>query len=265
MKNLFINGVIMKSKYVYLLFALFLLVFVSCNEDSDQPATIGGDTNLDLTQVGNKYDVSLNIDGNTGLLNGVKDSVNITQSENGNITVKAHFIFNLEQVKYIDTLFGLQGVSNDIKKTYVDAYISKWGAKLDTTNKDAMTYEIDLKGRVTSEGIQEYIHGNGNTSKPFTIVKYGDAVGTKYEFTSDDGKKIVRTITSKAEVEDYYLTPFLSIKSIKVEEVKEDPLIEKVTYITNHKFGLVGIKVNMKTGKIINVSAEPLKMTVPSK
>ncbi len=245
----------MKTRNFYLLFAFVFLVFVSCKDDADDPNSLGGNTDITLNKVGNEYGVYLDIDGaNSSILNGVKDSVYITESSNGNITVKAHFKFNLEQVRHLDTLFGMQDLSSELKKSYVDYFISKWGAKLDTTNKDAMTYEIDLKGKVTSEGIQEYIHGG--QSKPFTIVKYGDPVGTKYEFTDDNGGKITRTIVSKSEVEDYDLSIY-RIKTIKVKEVKESPLIEDVTYITNHKFGLVGIVVKMKSGKIINASTVP--------
>jgi len=45
-----------------------------------------------------------------------------------------------------------------------------------------------------------------------------------------------------------------------VEETKEDPLFEKITYIANHKFGLVGVIVKGKNGKQTELSVFPPNM-----
>jgi len=93
-------------------------------------------------------------------------------------------------------------------------------------------------------------------SKPFTIVKYNANVGDKYEFTSSNGMKITRTVTYKSTTDDYQVG-FWYLKVIKVEETREDPLMEKITYITNHKFGLVGVLLEPKAGKDIRVTVFP--------
>jgi hypothetical protein len=110
--------------------------------------------------------------------------------------------------------------------------------------------------KVTSEGIQEFVNSKGDLSRPFTIVKYGAAVGDKYEITNTEGVKVTRTVTYKSTTDDYGIG-FWMIKIIKVEETKEDPFVEKVTYYTNHKFGLVGIVINTKTGKELKLGIFP--------
>lgn len=45
---------------------------------------------------------------------------------------------------------------------------------------------------------------------------------------------------------------------LKVEETgEEDPLIEKITYYTNHKYGLVGMENLTKNGKTLEVGVLP--------
>ena len=115
---------------------------------------------------------------------------------------------------------------------------------------------MEAKLKVTAEGIQEFVSSKGDLSKPFTIVKYNANVGDKYEFTNSDGVKITRTVTYKSTTDDYQVG-FWYLKVIKVEETREDPLTEKITYITNHKFGLVGVLLEPKAGKDIRVSVFP--------
>ncbi|MBI3258309.1 MAG: hypothetical protein HYZ54_02335 [Ignavibacteriae bacterium] len=96
----------------------------------------------------------------------------------------------------------------------------------------------------------------GDLSRPYTIVKYSANVGDKYEFTDEDGIKVTRTVVSKSTTDDYYMG-FWMIKVMKIEQVKEDPVIDKITYITNHKFGLVGIILQTKNGKTLKISILP--------
>jgi hypothetical protein len=101
----------------------------------------------------------------------------------------------------------------------------------------------DMKMQQTREGIKcETGPGAG------VLVKYESNVGDTYPIGST-GK--VRTVVSKTGVDDYPYGLML-IKTIQVEEnpayLKSSSGITKVTYIANHKFGLVGVKVDFDDG-----------------
>ncbi len=121
------------------------------------------------------------------------------------------------------------------------------------------TVSFDLKMKITSEGIQEFVSSNNDLSRPYTIIKYAANVGDKYEFTNSEGIKVTRTVTSKSTTDDYPVGFYL-IKVSKIEETKEDVFVDKVTYITNHKFGLVGVIIKTKNGKTMQLGLIPPNM-----
>ena len=80
------------------------------------------------------------------------------------------------------------------------------------------------------------------------LVKYDSAVGDTYT-TTTPGK--VRTVVSKTGLDDY---PFgyYNIKTIQVESTLGNSNgmggINNITYIANHRFGMVGVKVDFEDG-----------------
>lgn len=80
------------------------------------------------------------------------------------------------------------------------------------------------------------------------IVKYDSEVGDTYPIGSTDN---VRTVVSKTGVDDYPYGFYL-IKTIQVETnpntLKTTGGVTKITYVANHKFGLVGVKVAFDDG-----------------
>jgi hypothetical protein len=80
------------------------------------------------------------------------------------------------------------------------------------------------------------------------LVKYDASVGDTFT-TGSSGK--VRTVVSKTGVDDYPYGMYL-IKTIQVESTVNATNrisgISKITYIANHKFGMVGVKVNFEDG-----------------
>lgn len=247
------------NKIAAVIFAALLIISISsCEKDNAQdPNVIGGDTKLPQNDVGADYGATLKIAGlDQGLLNSIKDSIIVTKNENGNVTLKTIIIFNQKHYQEIIKFMGLDALTDDAKKVLLDTYKNKFGFKLDTTNPEKITFEYDLKCKMTSEGIQDYVYSKGNESKPFTLIKYSAKVGDKYEFTDSEGKKVVRTVTHIDEKESYQLV-FWKIKVMTVEEVTESPLFSKIVYYTNHKFGLVNIELNTKTGKVMNISVVP--------
>ncbi len=80
------------------------------------------------------------------------------------------------------------------------------------------------------------------------LVKYDSSVGDTYTAGTSGN---VRTVVSKTGVDDYPYG-FYMIKTIQVESTLGNSNrvsgINKITYIANHKFGMVGVKVDFEDG-----------------
>lgn len=245
------------TKYIPVMCALFFLLILSCDDNAAGPNDLGGDTSLELTKVGNETGVYVAIEGaNNKLLQSVKDTLVIVKSDNGIVTTKGSFTFDSTVVMYLDTLLGTSNLTVDQKKTIIDTYLKQYGATLDSMDKQNIRVGIEIKAKITSEGIQGFRHSNGNISKPFTVVKYNSNVGDKYAFTDDKGVQHVRTVIQK-DVTETWSMGYLQVKTIRVEEVIDDPVFSKIIYIANHKFGLVGAILTMKSGKDVKISLVP--------
>jgi hypothetical protein len=243
---------------IKILFFVFFATFIFACETALGPNEIGGDTNIDLTKVGNDFGISPSFKGTfSPALNNIRDTIIITKNEGGIITIKGRIFSDLDAASAIDTLLGTSGLPETTKHQIVDAYLSKYDITIDTSDEKNMNLTFETKLKVTSEGIQDFHYSKGDLSKPFTIVKYGSNVGDKYEFTTKEGKKIVREVVQKNPVEDWDLS-FWKVKTIRVEQmIDDDPILEKVTFITNHKYGLVGLIHKFKDGKIIETTILP--------
>jgi len=106
-----------------------------------------------------------------------------------------------------------------------------------TINGDNVTI-TDMKIQQTKEGIKSHTGPGAGV-----LVKYDSKVGDTYPI-GKTGKE--RKVVSKTGVDDYPYGFYL-IKTIQVEMEPLDMKgggIEKITYIANHKFGLVGVKVD---------------------
>lgn len=236
------------------------LVVPSCDlldSDSDDPnSPVGGNTSTGFSNVGDKTDVYLDLDNINPVFNGIKDSVIVVKNDNGNVTWFVRFTVDTNMTLALDTLLGTQSLPDQTKKQILDTYLKNYNVVLDTTDKNAITLTTTLKGRVTADGIQEFMT-SASESKPFTIIRYNAAVGDKYEMTrASDGSKITRTVVHHSTDNDYPIG-FWNIKVFKTEEVSNDPLVSKITYITNHKFGLVGIELQMRDGTKREITVWP--------
>lgn len=106
-----------------------------------------------------------------------------------------------------------------------------------TINGDDVTI-TNLKMQQTTEGIK-CLTGPGAG----VLVKYDSKVGDTYP-VGNTGKE--RKVVSKSGEDDYPYGFFL-IKTIQVETTPIDMKsggIQKITYIANHKFGMVGVRVD---------------------
>lgn len=110
-----------------------------------------------------------------------------------------------------------------------------------TINGDVVSIS-DMQIQQTSEGMKNLTGPNSGI-----LVKYDSEVGDTYPIGST-GK--VRTVVSKTGVDDYYYGGLL-IKTIQVEmnpTTLKSTGISKYTFVYNHKFGLVGVKVTLDDG-----------------
>jgi hypothetical protein len=91
--------------------------------------------------------------------------------------------------------------------------------------------------------------------KPFVIVNYSSNVGDKYTLTKSDGTTITRTVTGKTEVDDYpVMGGFMFIKTMTIEQDSRIPGVNKIVYITNHKYALVAVVIYMNDGTSTKIS-----------
>lgn len=210
------------------LIALFLLVslpllFVSCDKDDNEtndPNTINGETNIGINTVGNTFGASVKV-GND--YHNVGDSVYIVSNNNGIITLKVKA--DLSQIPELSV------INDAIPSSYKDQ-----NGKIN----------VDLTFKSTSEGIQDYNCFN-KSGKYHTIAKFNAKVGDSYPIKTDDGKDIVRTVTERTDQDDFPYG-FYDIKTIKVEEDPKIPGIKNITYRVNHRFGLVWFEIEMEDG-----------------
>lgn len=211
-----------------------------------------------MTKVGNQFGLYLDIENQYHpALSKIRDTIVITKNQNGIVTLKGVLAIDELYLKQIDTLLGLQNLSEDIKRGFVDYYKQIYNFSIDSSNKQNIKAEFELKCKITSEGIQDFIYSKGDESKPFTIMKYSANIGDKYEFTTNEGTKITRVVTHIHTKEDWNLG-FLEVKTTRVvQETPEDPLLKKITYVGNHKFGLVGLILETKDNKILKITIMP--------
>ncbi len=237
------------------------VLYTSCAKEVLGPNELGGSTDVEFSKVGSRFASYLSpVDEHyiPGMDN-MYDTILVTKNNNGIVTLHSDIGFDSAFVKALDSALGTSAMNPGLRNQAIDYYKQKFHATIDTSNPKKMHATFDLKMKVTTDGIQEFVSSNGDESKPFTIVKYGSAVGDKYEFTNSDGIKVTRAVTYHSTTDDYPIG-FYMIKVMKVEETKEDLFLDKITYVTNHKFGLVGVIIQTKTGKQLHLGVFPPNM-----
>ena len=119
----------------------------------------------------------------------------------------------------------------------------------------AMT-DVDISGnsavrtsqyRFTDKGIQSvYPEGNLN------IVKYDAKVGDVY--TLKRGGQTIRREVTVVSNENSYAWNGMNIKTIHVKETGRGiPGVDYIEFVSNHRFGLVGLKVFFEDGSTLNL------------
>ena len=206
-------------KKIYLLiFAVFVLA--SCDEKDDGSSnTLGGETDIPMNTVGNEFSGTITFGDAYFYTDGV-----VTESDKGIVSVD---------------------VTGELPADFPLADLLPDSYKDNDGNLDAT-----LEFKNTSEGILDYLNEDG---KPFVLVKYDSEVGDKYVCEKKDGTKITREVTCKSTDDDYPYGFYL-IKTVTVEQDSRIPGVEKIIYNANHRFGLVGVDIEMEDGEIIHMT-----------
>jgi hypothetical protein len=216
-------------KSTYLLIVFFLLLLASCSwfdseDKANDSGSISGSTNIAINTVGNTFSNSVRVG-----ISSYTGSIAITSVTDGVATVKF-------QGKIPTNYPILTG----IKAKYKDA---------------SGNLVCEGKFKMTDEGILDY---NNKDHKPFALVKYDAKVGDKYTLEKSDGTTIVREVVRVSTADDFYWNG-MSIKTVDVEQSSNIPGVKKITYFTNHKFGMVAVRVTMEDGTTPQLDLVPLK------
>jgi hypothetical protein len=118
-----------------------------------------------------------------------------------------------------------------------------------------------VEGKITENGISDYVYSNGDRSKPFTLVKFDASVGDKWTFNVGD-KQVVREVVRKSETDDVEYGFFL-IKTIDVEETIPvgtminggESQVKKILWKFNHKFGFIEADITEADNTVTRVTS----------
>jgi len=119
--------------------------------------------------------------------------------------------------------------------------------------------EMTISGKVTEEGIWDYVYSNGDDDKPFKLVEFDDEVGESWSYNIG-GETITRTVTYKSTTDDTYFG-FMLVKVIEVEEIVPEGIdvagrpsnAKKILWSFNHRFGLIYATVTLNNDDVVNL------------
>lgn len=200
----------MKKLFQLLLGITMIVLCMSCDKllNKDDPTELGGDKSA-MSEVG------VTVSSSSAPIAGVSNlTATVTSFKDG-----------------ISTYSGSATITNPLLKNMVANFpgVTITGNNVSITN---------MQMQQTTDGIK-CITGPGAG----VIVKYDSEVGDTYPI-GETGN--VRKVVSKTGVDDFPYGMFL-IKTIQVETnpntLKSTGGISKITYVANHKYGLVAVKV----------------------
>jgi hypothetical protein len=245
--------VAMKKMLAAMTAIVAVAMLTSCdllNSGAEGPNELGGNWNIELTEVGQRTTTYFSPPGgyDPAFDNLDVEGVVITNRE-GVVTYRVTMKFDTTMTLKLDTLLGTSGLPEPAKRAILDTYLERFNATLDTSDKNNMTLTAEIKTKITDKGIQEFFSSGGDESKPFTVVKYDAKVGDEYNMRTFDGRDVKRQVLYRSTTDDYQVG-FWYLKVIKVKQTEpNDPLLNELWFVTNHKFGLVGIEATLKDGR----------------
>jgi len=187
---------------------LGIILMTSCGKDYLEQS-LGG-TQSAVGEVGNTFDVSTV----SGLSN---VSAKVTDLSNG--VSKIEYMADITDQKLLSMAQYIPGA------TFVGNKITTGG-----------------QVKMTDKGIMN-VYDEGN----LILVKYDAKVGDTYKLKRG-ANTMTREVIAKSTEDDFFWG-WMMIKTIDVEETGRGiPGVSKITYFTNHKFGLVSVKFDLEDG-----------------
>jgi len=149
------------------------------------------------------------------------------------------------QVVSLDDGVSTISLSANITNPDYLSMLSSLSSKVDISGT---TVKIDRQYRFTDAGIQS-VYPNGEV---LNVIKYNAKVGDVY--TIKRGAHTIHREVTVVSNKDEYSWNGLLIKTIHVKETGRGvPGLDYVEYVTNHKFGLVALKIFFEDGTSLNI------------
>ncbi len=209
----------MKTKLLLSLFAILALC-VSCEilQLGSPKVTIGGQTDLPENKVGNTAVGYIKIDGDPI---GIKANAEVVNNENGVVDLR---------------------ITTKLPAEYSNLFVQPY------VNPDG-SVDCTLNIINSTEGFA-VLNSKGEQS---VFARYDAKVGDKWEYKTEDGKKLVRKVISKSKTDDFEYA-FFYIKVTTVEQNMPYPGFKKVIYKYNHKFGMVYFEIHLEDGSVVSTT-----------
>ncbi len=202
-------------KTLFTFIAVSMMFLASCEKYNYINPEIGGDQSP-IGEVGNTFSVS-QVDGLSGV------SAKITELNDG--ISKIQYLCQIDNPKYLEMAKYIPG-----------------------TTINGKNIEAGGEVKITTKGMMN-VYPEGK----LLLVDYDGKVGDKYSLKRG-ANTIERELVRKSTDDDYFWG-WMMIKTVDVEETGRGiPGVSKVQYFTNHKFGLVGVRVHFEDGTFKNVS-----------
>lgn len=226
-KSLFkISGICPAALASFLLIGTF-----SCQKD-DSSQKLGGNTNLEENQVGKVSSTVVYV----GSQQIGKGKLKVTDHKDGVVTLDFNAAVSNETFKKTDEL---------CKLFFREEYEKRRASIMGENGEIHGTFQF----KNTSEGVG-FIRDDG---KLFVIMRYDVKVGDKWSFTQGCGQKVACEVVHKSQDNDFHWG-LMNIKVVKVESTSPGwPGVNKVVYIGNHKFGLIGAELHMEDGSVMDI------------
>jgi len=215
LKRVFLNTKQFKMRVLLIAFLACTVVLASCKKDD---LTLTGGQSA-IGEVGNVFttNAAANIPGVSSVM------ATITDNQNG-----------------ISTITGSVIIDDPDLAAIADALATLFPTVVTAVGN---TYSGQGAVRFTTDGIAG-VYNEGE----LVLVKYDADVGDEYSLTID-GNKITNKVTSKSSSDDYNWGNGWLLKVVEVKSTGQDlPGVKDVTYYANHKFGMVGVKLNKMNG-----------------
>ena len=230
------NHTLLKKAAILSLLLISMVGIDSCKKSTD-PNVLTGETNIPMTQVNSQTSTYVTING---VSQPGSSTLTVLSNNNGLVTYGASVDL---------TTFSYSALS--VMTTLLPQAISYYNPKdVTATINGSGVLNLQFTMKITSEGMQNYFVDG----QPWT-VRYADGVGTKYTVKRTNGTELTATVTEKTGLDEWpYGFLFIKTSLVEYDAPADDPVISKVYYRVNHKFGLVYLKVLGKNGKVLEMS-----------